>query len=474
VIPRPENTLRTSACLALGVASGLTAISCNHYEFFRVAGYEQVSFTNKAEIIFVIDSSPSMMDEAADLVANFDVFIQTLASAEGAQPATETLSDAVGNYLIYTSERGRLMDYRIGITTTSADYGPNIGFENGVEPGEAGTLVGNVLVKGEKDIIHQFRRDLACRAACWDGDLLPSDPTYTGSTGNCPLPDIGVTSEYLDCLCTDVEYPVETATWDSADLCGSGHEKHLEAALLTMCRATEEPPEICWQHTGSNFDQEDDRHSIPEFFRENTPLVIVVVTDEGDGSPMFSTKDDTAEVYLDAFAQFDRDVTVAVIGPPLDCEETTSDQGNTFDDCQLTCNTGNASKLQTERLIDAAVETNGFYNFIADPREGADPDEDCDVSSFADHLQDLGKLLINLQTAFQLQTIPDQSTIQVYVDDEPVDKSQVDDDGAFEAGWTYDPGKNAVVFWGSAIPDFNQNVRIFYRPLEGKPRDLPF
>ncbi len=468
MIRRSESTLRSSAVMALGIAGGLTAISCNGYEFFRVAGYEQVSFSNKAEILFVIDSSPSMMDEAADLVANFDVFIQTLASAEGAEPATDSLSDAVGNYLTYTSERGRLMDYRIGITTTSAEYGPDIGFEDGVEPGEAGTLIGDVLRKGEEDIIHRFRRDLACRAACWDGSLVPSDPTYTGSTGNCPLPDIGVTSEYLDCLCTDVEYPVETATWDSASLCGDGHEKHLESALLAMCRAEDEPPEICWQHTGSNYDQEDDKNSTKDFFRADTPVVIVVVTDEGDGSPLFSTQDDTADPYLDAFAEFDRDITVAVIGPPLECTDETSDLGNSFKDCELTCNTGNASQLQTERLIDAAVQTNGFYNFIAEPDEG------CEVSSFADHLKDLGELLINLQTAFQLQTIPDQSTIQVYVDDEVVAKSQVSDGGGFEDGWTYDPAQNAVVFWGAAIPDFNQNVRIFYRPLEGKPRDLPF
>jgi hypothetical protein len=91
-----------------------------------------------------------------------------------------------------------------------------------------------------------------------------------------------------------------------------------------------------------------------------------------------------------------------------------------------------------------------------------------------DHLEDLGELLVNLQTAFQLQTVPDQSTIQVYVDDEPVDKAQLDDNGEFDSGWTYDPSQNAVVFWGKAIPDFNQNVRIFYRPLEGKPRNLPF
>jgi hypothetical protein len=468
VTQRCDSTARTSAVLALGIATALAGVSCNRYEFFRVAGYEQVSFSNKAEIIFVIDSSASMRDEAADLVANFDVFIQTLASAEGAEPATDTLSDAVDNYITYTSERGRLMDYRIGITTTSADFGPDIGFEPGIEPGEAGTLLGNVLKKGEEDIIHQFRRDLACRAACWDGSKLPSDSSYTGTTGNCPLPDIGVTREYLDCLCTDVDYPKETATWDSADICGSGHEKHLESALLTLCRAETDPPSICWDHKGSIFDEEDDVGSIPDFLREGTPVVIVIVTDEGDGSPMFSTKDDNAEPYLEAFAEFDRDITVAVIGPPLDCTDETSDLGNSFKDCQLTCNSGNASKLQTERLIDAAAQTNGFYNFIAEPDEG------CRVSSFADHLQELGELLINLQTSFQLQTIPDQSTIQVYVDDEPVEKSQLDDNGAFESGWTYEPAQNAVVFWGDAVPDFNQNVRIFYRPLEGKPRNLPF
>ena len=466
--PRSDSTLRTSAMLALGIATGLSAISCNNYEFFRVAGYEQVAFTNKAEILFVVDSSASMRDEAADLVANFDVFIQTLASADGAEPATETLSDAVGNYLTYTAERGRLMDYRIGITTASADFGPDIGFDDGLEPGEAGTLLGSVLEKGQEDIIHQFRQELACKAACWDGDELPSDPSYTGTTGNCPLPDIGVTQEYLDCLCTDVEYPEETATWDSSKICGSGSEKHLESALLTLCRAEEEPPSICWDHTGSIFDEEDDVGTVPDFLREGTPVVIVIVTDEGDGSPMFGSGDSDASPYLDAFAQFDRDITVAVVGPPLECEEKTSDLGNNFEDCELTCNSGNASQLQTERLIDAAAETNGFYNFIAEPEES------CEVASFVEHLEDLGQLLVNLQTAFQLQTVPDQSTIQVYVDDEAVEKSQVDEDGGFASGWSYDPSQNAVVFWGDAIPDFNQNVRIFYRPLEGKPRDLPF
>jgi hypothetical protein len=41
-------------------------------------------------------------------------------------------------------------------------------------------------------------------------------------------------------------------------------------------------------------------------------------------------------------------------------------------------------------------------------------------------------------------------------------------------GWTYDSAQNAIVFWGKAIPDYNAEVRIYYRPLEGKPRELPF
>ena len=34
--------------------------------------------------------------------------------------------------------------------------------------------------------------------------------------------------------------------------------------------------------------------------------------------------------------------------------------------------------------------------------------------------------------------------------------------------------ENGVTFWGESIPDYNSEVRIFYRPLEGKPMELPF
>lgn len=113
-------------------------------------------------------------------------------------------------------------------------------------------------------------------------------------------------------------------------------------------------------------------------YRDDTPVVIVVVTDEGDSSPMFHPSDDTAEVYLDAFAEFDREITVVVVGPSLQCEGGA---------CVLECNTANASMLQTERLFDAAEASGGTYFGIANPEEG------CAVADFGSYFKDIAALV---------------------------------------------------------------------------------
>ena len=85
---------------------------------------------------------------------------------------------------------------------------------------------------------------------------------------------------------------------------------------------------------------------------------------------------------------------------------------------------------------------------------------------------------MNLQTAFELKSVPDETTIRVYVDDEEVARSSIKEEheagNKYTDGWSYEPAQNAVVFWGEAIPDFNQAVEIFYRPVDGNPRELPF
>ena len=37
---------------------------CNSYEIFALAGYEQASFSNDADVVFVIDNSNSMWQES--------------------------------------------------------------------------------------------------------------------------------------------------------------------------------------------------------------------------------------------------------------------------------------------------------------------------------------------------------------------------------------------------------------------------
>lgn len=428
------------------------ASGCNRYELFNLAGYEQAAFNNEAELVFIVDNSSSMTEESEDLGLNLNTFIETLTSADGAGQVTETLSDAVDNYISYTQQRGRFLDYQIGVTSTSVD--PSEGPTTNVDPGEAGLLFGEptIIHKDDADVANAFRQLALCEATCWSGADIGSDPTYECGqelTG-------GVVAEFLDCECG-------FAAWEGSAHCGSGQEEPLEAAVLTLCRSVEDPPDVCFD-ANTPFTTADVGTN-QTLLREGSTVVFVIVTDEGDTSRRLSQGDEDPGLYLDAIADFGVRVRFAVIGPNWDPD--VGDGG---------C-IGGATTWGVERLRDAAQLTGGFYNFISEPN---DADDGCQATAFADHLADLGSLLMNLVTAFQLQSIPDVSTIQVYVDDEKVPPAPLVDgelgteSAIFGDGWAYDPAQNAVVFWGSWIPDYNTNVQIFYRPVEGKPRELPF
>ncbi len=453
--------MKTSGLAAGLLALGLGLTGCNYYDVFLVSGYEQSSFSNDADVIFVIDNSPSMTDEAEELALNFESFLNYLVAPEGGTPSTNGLDDAVDNYLAYVGNRGHLLDYQLGITTTNIAKADLAGAE--------GSLVGEILRKGDPDLKAKFTEQLLCHATAWDPAEVPSDPNYD------PEADQEVvTKEYLDDLCG-------FAAWENNS--GSGDEEGLEASLYAMCRTADDPPDSCFRCTDdsgadhgldgceelSALDPEDagtnnqtvDGEEV-RLVRDESTVIFVVVTDEGDGSRRVGTGESEPDLYLNELDQFGNRYRFAVIGPP-------------YENNQLTCNSGGANTWGTERYQQAADITQGFYNHIAE--EG--PTGDCKVSDFSQHLQDLGELLNNLLTAFPLQAVPDITTVRAYVDDDLVGQSdEVYDEtlgtSTFTDGWTYDSGLNAIVFHGSAIPDYNQEVRIYYEPLGGMPRELPF
>ncbi|HJN75742.1 MAG TPA: hypothetical protein QGF58_17570 [Myxococcota bacterium] len=426
----------------MGAFALLALAGCNQYEMFRLAGYEQASFSNDADIIFVIDNSSSMTDEVEDLALNFAVFIDLLTSTEGGKLPEGSVSDAVDAYILYTRERGRFLDYNLGITTTSVE-------DPGTDPpGLYGELVGDNQVVDDsfEDISGEFSKNLLCEATCWQSSTVPSDPTY-----ECGDEPDQITLQYLDCVCG-------LEAWEGN--CGSGDEEPLEGAFLSLCRSVEYPPDECYDNTPFT---NGDVMTNPNMLRDGATIIFVVVTDEGDGSRRLGQGEYDATPYLELLDLFDKTYRFAVIGPNYDQEVGT-----------LTCNSGGATTWGTERLQQVAEETGGFYNTISQEAAGGD----CENTDFAKHLEDLGALLNQLLVSFPLQSVPDIETLLVYVDGEEIrlaDEADYTEDGEVICDcWTYDPAENAVMFHGAAIPDYNQTVEIYYKPLEGMPRTLPF
>jgi hypothetical protein len=474
----------------IAAAVPLALSACNQHEMFMVTGSEQVAFTGKVDVLFVIDNSASVTEEASALMRHFDTFIDTLAGDDAYGQNTETLTDAVNDYITFTSNRSSAIDYRLAIVTSNMTQ--TNWDSSSAQPGEAGLFVGNnpVISRGDADEKHRFLQAVGCWSTCW-GDL-PSDQSYPGHGGDCPFPeseDGGATSQYVECLCTDIDYPEESVNWQSNDLCNpSGIEQPIEAAFIAICRASENPPEECWHDNAvlakdpeTPTKEADWFLSNPDWLRDDAKLVVIAITDEGDASNLSITpsglfegsQDEDPDPYLKAFESLDKDITFAFVGPDFRCDDDGS--------CEAFCNAGAANKPSVMRLMNLAAATGGFYSPITD---GDSPGEvECDVADFSVHLEELGRLMMSLQTAFRLRAVPEEDSIRVYVDGTEISHASSTETGsdttattygdAFDTGWSYDPGQNAILFWGKAIPDFNQDVEIFYRPLDGNPRELP-
>jgi hypothetical protein len=462
---------RVSALVSLLAMAGALA-GCNRYVPFLVTGQEQENFNNNADIVFVVDNSDSMQPVAEDLALNVNTFISTLTSEEASNVPRETLSDATSNFIREVSGDTLLIDYQLAVTTSSIEYDNGVGPTDGIDPGEAGTLVAPVIDRNDDDPAIAFQKAVLCGATCIDENDVPTDPAYV-CTEN-PQPGDQVTSDYLDCLCGPGEWTGH---------CGSGNEMQIEAAYIAMCRATEgvpvggslEVPDSCYSYLdpiGSaekpTVFQPGDEHSNDGMLREPTEedegaqTVIVIITDEGDGSYRLATGDTDVDLYVDLFNEFQQPVRLAVVGPA-------------YHDGDLGCNSGGAQPWAVERMQNLVAELHGVYIDIEAPDENGD----CAYTDFGTNLEQIGQLLSSLLTIFPLQSVPDVSTIDVYVDGEQVDAAPVVSgtpeagDIVYGDGWYYDPAENAIGFSGAAVPPYNADVKIYYRPIGGTPRDLP-
>ncbi len=437
--------------------AGLTALAltgCNRYEYFRITGYQQESFSNQAEILFVIDNSSSMTDEGEALAVNFARFIEAFAEGDETAPVDPDLADDLGRFLEYVTDRAGNINYNLGITTTepSANWGGLLG-----QP--------KIVSKTQDNVARKFTKNLLCEAACIRS-----------------LPD------EVDVNCT--VSPENLA--NCSDSVTGAAEEGIEAVLMTMCRASEDPPDFCldpwWRNpdnesrriwlpydpalrsdddtaiTGTPSPQQpyfsqDDIGSAEGFIRPNSTVIPVIVSDEGDQSRRITTFDGNVFPYNELFALFPNRMTWAVIGP-------SADDG---------CNTGGAARWGIDRYRRMVNDSNGAYIPISVP----DGSGGCDDTDFGQALSEVGDLLRALVDSFPLRALPVLDTIVVVVDGIVVPKADVSFDDAlggvvYSDGWSYRASDNAVVLHGDAVPEFNADVRVYYLPGTAQPRDLPF
>lgn len=400
-----------------GLAGVCGLSGCNAYDYLRVAGFEQESFSSAADILFVVDNSQSMIEESSSLARNFDIFAERLQQQQ-AEQNFDGLADAVENYVELLTDRSAFIDYQLGVTTTNVD-----GTEQ--DPADAGRLLGAnpIITKDDTNLAQKFNENLLCSAVCFgdfpdaETDALIRETCGRNAENNCPM---------------------------------SGDEEHLEAVYLAMCRASENPPAGCFQ--GENALQERDRGSNAGFLRDNSTLIVAIVSDEGDSSRRLQQGDPDVKKYLDLYAEFGHRMSFAVIGP--NCDPGITDWGKA-------------------RLQNIANETGGIYVPISNKNEAGI----CETIDFANALGELGGLLRGLADAFRLQLEPIVDSITVSVDGRPVPRAEetVDAQGnpSYTDGWRYRAADNAVVLTGSAIPEYNAEVRVYYLPVSGQPRTFP-
>jgi len=283
----------------------ILGLSCTQYEFLTQEVYEQATYSNRVDILFVLDNSQSMLDEQEALAINFNQFIQNLNSAAEQERSFphQTLTDAVSNYLFFLNNFNRYINFRLGMTTTEIDD------ESTPTPGISGMLI----------------------------EPYPDDP-------DAPL--------YIAANDEDVGEAFETLVGEvQQNMAAVGEEKGLEAMRRAICQTLPNPEALDEQNrldlklgcgdvlanneVGLNGD----------FLRDEVALAVIIISDEGDSSEY------TVADYITFLDSLERGYSISAIVPtlPLDLEDNTA-----------TCNPEKAPSEQLQRYRDAVESSNGL------------------------------------------------------------------------------------------------------------------
>lgn len=99
------------------------------------------------------------------------------------------------------------------------------------------------------------------------------------------------------------------------------------------------------------------------------------------------------------------------------------------------------------RYADLAAQSDGFVGNIC--------------GNFAVTLDQIGRRILELATAFALERVPVVNTINVFVNGVHVETDPTN-------GWTYDATRNMIIFHGSAIPAKGSRISVAFQPLGAK------
>jgi len=241
------------------------------------------------------------------------------------------LSQEIENFTAEVMNLVPAVDVQVTLTTASVDHTAS---SSEAKPGEAGLLIGVPISMTETTFVNEFRHNLLCKATYWERNNLPSDPAY-----ECEQEAIQITVEYLDCLC-------ETETWEGN--AGAATAEPLEASLLAMCRAAEDPPDVCYEAI-TPFTEASERTNIP-FLRSTSTAIFVLVGDSGDSSRRLALGTADTAIYSEAFERFEQPLQFVSLGPNYDPISET-----------IICNSGNASGWMADRLLTLSTDSGGFF-----------------------------------------------------------------------------------------------------------------